>query len=75
MYGRRAWAEQQMHSNLAALNFWKGCSRWTSWQSARCGTGTAEGRLELALGWHDDMSHSCPACDILSKFQVAKITK
>lgn len=38
-------------------------------------TGTAEARLEIALGWHGYMSHSCPACDVLSKFQVAKITK
>lgn len=39
------------------------------------GTSRAGGRLEVALGWHDYMSHSCPACDVLSKFQVAKITK
>lgn len=38
----------------------------TPWQSR------AEGGLGAAVGWHGYMSHPCPACDVWSKFQVAK---
>lgn len=63
---------QQMYTDLVTLNFWNGCAQWTPWQSALSCISRAEGRLEFALGWHYNMSHSCPACDVLSKFQVAK---
>ena len=63
---------QQMYTDLVTLNFWNGCAQWTPWQSALSCISRAEGRLEFALGWHYYMSHSCPACDVLSKFQVAK---
>lgn len=63
---RRAWVEQQMHSDLAEF------LEWLQSVDALAERAGAEGRLELALGWHDYMSHSCPACDVLSKSQVAK---
>lgn len=63
---------QQMYTDLVTLNFWNGCAQWTPWQSALPCISRAEGRLEFALGWYYHMSHSCPACDVLSKFQVAK---
>lgn len=63
---------QQMYTDLVTLNFWNGCAQWTPWQSVLSCISRAEGRLEFALGWHYYMSHSCPACDVLSKFQVAK---
>lgn len=63
---------QQMYTDLVTLNFWNGCTQWTPWQSAFSCISRTEGRLEFALGWHYYMSHSCPACDVLNKFQVAK---
>lgn len=63
---------KQMHTDLVTLNVCDGCTQWPPWQSALSCISRAEGRLEFALGWHYYMSHSCPACDVLSKSQVAK---